>query len=93
MFPLYCKVCTVGLTAVYVAYFAFALTPGGYAGGLLLITPLGDLVRRRTLVLLLILITTILSIGLAVAQSWPGFQALNFLSGLFTVAPQVGIYS
>lgn len=48
------------------------------------------MVRRRSLTLLLIFITTVLSIGLAVGGSWEGFLALNFLTGLFTVAPQVG---
>lgn len=47
------------------------------------------MVRRRGLTLLLIFITTVLSIGLAVGKSWEGFLALNFLTGLFTVAPQV----
>lgn len=47
------------------------------------------MVRRRSLTLLLIFITTVLSIGLAVGNSWNGFLALNFLTGLFTVAPQV----
>jgi hypothetical protein len=78
--------------------YAFAVTStertlvyetGGYAGGLLLITPLGDMVRRRSLTLLLIIITTFLTVGLAVGKTWSGFLALNFLVGLFTVAPQV----
>lgn len=32
-----------------------------------------------------------LSIGLAVGSTWEAFLALNFLTGLFTVAPQVSL--
>ena len=65
------------------------LVQAGYATGLLLISPLGDLVRRRALILVLIVLSTSLSIGLALTSSFPVFLALNFLIGLVSVTPQV----
>ncbi|KAH9831421.1 major facilitator superfamily domain-containing protein [Rhodofomes roseus] len=61
----------------------------GYAVGILLISPLGDLVRRRPLVLTIIFIAASLSIGLAFTNSLPVFEALSFLVGVFTIVPQV----
>jgi MFS family permease len=65
------------------------LVQAGYAVGLLLISPLGDLVRRRPLMLVLILLTTALSIGLAVTPSLAVFEGLSFLVGVFSVVPQI----
>ncbi|KZV85230.1 MFS general substrate transporter [Exidia glandulosa HHB12029] len=65
------------------------LTQAGYATGILLISPLGDLVPRRPLLLLLIVASSLLSLGLARAPSLPAFTALSFLVGVSTVTPQV----
>ncbi|THH04665.1 hypothetical protein EW145_g5358 [Phellinidium pouzarii] len=65
------------------------LVQGGYATGLLLLSPLGDLVRRRPLLLLLVLASGALTVGLAVTQSLVAFEALTFLVGVFTVTPQI----
>ncbi|KAH6907601.1 MFS superfamily [Coprinopsis sp. MPI-PUGE-AT-0042] len=65
------------------------LIQAGYATGLLLISPLGDLVRRRQLILTLVTCSTALSIGLAVSNNLRVFEALSFLVGVVTVTPQI----
>ncbi|KIK93630.1 hypothetical protein PAXRUDRAFT_144637 [Paxillus rubicundulus Ve08.2h10] len=61
----------------------------GYATGLILISPLGDLVRRRQLVLLLVFASTTLTIGLAIIPNLRAFEAICFLIGVVNVTPQV----
>jgi predicted MFS family arabinose efflux permease len=65
------------------------LMQAGYASGLLLICPAGDMVRRRPFILALITATTFLWIGLCLARSFHLFQALSFLCGFATVTPQL----
>lgn len=65
------------------------LIQAGYATGLVLISPLGDLVRRRQLILILTIVSSSLTIGLAVTKSLQAFEALSFLVGVFTVVPQI----
>jgi len=48
---------------------------------------MGDLVRRRPLVILLVLMCSLLSIGLALARSVAMLQGLTFLVGVTTVRP------
>lgn len=60
-----------------------------YLVGLLLISPLGGLVRRRQLVLLLVMTSTTLTIGLAVTKNLQVFETLTFLIGVATVTPQI----
>lgn len=61
------------------------LAQAGHAIGSLAISPLGDLVRRRQLVLLLVTVCSLLSIGLALAKSVAMLQGLSFLIGITTV--------
>ncbi|GAA5911703.1 uncharacterized protein JCM6883_002452, partial [Sporobolomyces salmoneus] len=66
-----------------------SLLQAGYLCGLVFITPLGDLVRRRPLLLLLVLATAALSLGQAAAPNFASFEALAFIQGFVTVTPQI----
>ncbi|KAL9709070.1 hypothetical protein Ac2012v2_007884 [Leucoagaricus gongylophorus] len=65
------------------------LVQAGYATGLLLISPLGDLVRRRPLVLATVILSTSFTIGLAVTNNLAVFEALSFIVGAVSVTPQI----
>ena len=52
-------------------------------------TPLGDLVRRRPLVLLLTFLSAALTIGLPLTSSITVFEVLSFLIGATSVVPQI----
>ncbi|KAJ7776834.1 major facilitator superfamily domain-containing protein [Mycena maculata] len=65
------------------------LLQAGYATGIVLISPLGDLVRRRQLIIFLALISASLTIGLAVTPNLVVFETLSFLIGIVSVTPQI----
>ncbi|KAH8831355.1 MFS superfamily [Flagelloscypha sp. PMI_526] len=90
----YCQPLLVQFSKAFdVTYEQVSLIPtliqAGYATGLVLITPMGDLVRRRQLILLLVLLTTTLSVGLAVTSNLIVFEVLCYFVGMFTVVPQI----
>ncbi|KAJ6555016.1 major facilitator superfamily domain-containing protein [Mycena vulgaris] len=65
------------------------LLQAGYATGILLISPLGDLVRRRQLIIGLTGTSASLTIGLALTQNFVVFEALSFIIGVASVTGQV----
>ncbi|KIO30735.1 hypothetical protein M407DRAFT_222955 [Tulasnella calospora MUT 4182] len=65
------------------------ITQAGYATGLLLISPLGDLVRRRGLLLLVLSASTLVAMGIALSHNLVSVQALSFFLGVTSVTPQI----
>src|SRR5271170_830502 len=65
------------------------LTQVGYALGLLLFAPLGDMVERRGLATALLLIVTVALVGTASAPDRWVLLAASLITGIFSVVPQV----
>ncbi|GAA5862705.1 hypothetical protein JCM8547_003518 [Rhodosporidiobolus lusitaniae] len=60
-----------------------------YMLGLAFICPLGDLVRRRPLLLVIVATSAVLSLVLALVPSVAAFQAVSFFLGAASVTPQI----
>ena len=67
------------------------LTQVGYALGMLVFVPLGDVVERRRLMLLLLGAVTLALLGCAAAPSLSLLAAASFLVGFTTVVPHVAV--
>ncbi|KAJ7091430.1 MFS DHA1 protein [Mycena belliarum] len=65
------------------------LLQAGYAVGLLLISPLGDMAPRRPLLFTILVAAASLSVGLALTKSFLAFQIISFFVAVFTVTPQI----
>ncbi|KAJ7096878.1 major facilitator superfamily domain-containing protein [Mycena epipterygia] len=86
----YCQPILLELAAAFnVSYSEVSQVPtllqAGYAVGVVLISPLGDLIRRRQLILLLLIISTALTVGLAVTKSFVVFEVLSFFVGVTSI--------
>lgn len=65
------------------------LIQAGYAIGIVFISTLGDLVRRRGLLLVLIFMSASLTIGLSITNNLAAFEAICFIIGVVSVVPQI----
>jgi predicted MFS family arabinose efflux permease len=72
-----------------VAGSAAYLTQAGYAAGLLLLVPLGDMMEKRKQILLVTSIAVLSLIGVAVAPAFWIMQVACFMLGLSSIVPQL----
>ncbi|RUS45472.1 MFS transporter [Cohnella sp. AR92] len=63
----------------------------GYALGMLLFVPLGDIKERRMLITTLLALVSLSLIGVATAQSLAWIYAASFAVGMTTIVPQIMI--
>lgn len=67
------------------------LTQAGYAAGLLILVPLGDLVRRKRLIVIDFAFIILSLLGMAMSRSLNMLYVFSFLTGLTSVIPQLFI--
>ncbi|KAF8133308.1 major facilitator superfamily domain-containing protein [Boletus edulis] len=65
------------------------LVQAGYGIGLLTICPMGDMLRRRGLILFLVSCSTLFTIGLAVTKNLRVFEAMSFFVGFTSISQQI----
>ncbi|WP_206107577.1 MFS transporter [Paludisphaera rhizosphaerae] len=64
-------------------------TQVGYASGMLLLAPLGDLLERRRLIVVLLLATALALAAVAVSPSFAWLAVASLILGASTVTPQI----
>ncbi|MGV8920607.1 MAG: MFS transporter [Pseudomonas sp.] len=69
--------------------FLVTLTQLGYAVGLMLIIPLGDVLNRRNLIVSLVLLTTLALVAVAISPTFILFAAASLLLGLTSCVAQL----
>ncbi|KAI5477871.1 major facilitator superfamily protein [Pseudohyphozyma bogoriensis] len=62
---------------------------GCYAAGLIFLAPLGDLVRRRQMLLILFTTSAVLSLVLALVKTIKAFEAVSAIQGFLCISGQV----
>ncbi len=72
-----------------VAGSATYLTQAGYAAGLLIFVPLGDMMERKKQIIITISLATAALIGVALAKSFWLLQIACFMVGLGSIVPQL----
>ncbi|KAK0452013.1 major facilitator superfamily domain-containing protein [Desarmillaria tabescens] len=76
-----------------VSYFGSSKAPtllqARYATGLFFLAPLGDVIRRRQLLLGLTVCSIVLTLCLALVRNWDAFLAISFLAGALNVVPPI----
>lgn len=75
--------------SINLAGFIVTLAQLGYAVGLMLLVPLGDILERRRLIVVMSLLTTGGMIMIALSQSLAMMLAGTLLTGLFSVVAQI----
>jgi predicted MFS family arabinose efflux permease len=66
-----------------------ALTQAGYAVGMLLFVPLGDVLERRRLILVMLAAVTAALVGVALAPNVTWLAAASLVLGVTTITPQL----
>lgn len=75
--------------SVAAASLIVSLTQIGYATGLFLLVPLGDILENRRLILAMVVLTAVALLAAATAQQAPVFLAASLLIGLSSVCVQM----
>ncbi|EFX00714.1 major facilitator superfamily transporter dha1 transporter [Grosmannia clavigera kw1407] len=65
------------------------LMQAGYATGIVLLCPIGDVLPRRPMILALVALTALLWLGLCLTDSFAVFSGLSYICGFTTVTPQL----
>ncbi|MDB6144554.1 MAG: transporter [Pseudomonas sp.] len=81
---------TFGYTPAHLG-FLVTLTQLGYAAGLLLLVPLGDVLNRRTLIVSLLLLTVLALVAVAISPSFLLFAAASLTLGVVSCVAQLQV--